>query len=134
MNSHGNFTKTGIDFPLISHQNLLITNEHLIMTRKLTLQQRIFIVSESKDTPFSALIQLFIAKFPGITPPTRKTVFNIKKKFRVHGVVTDRQKDASGAPSTGVTFENTVAIVGSVADHPRLSTRRRSANLGIQNR
>ena len=34
-------------------------------------------------------------------------------------------------PSTGVTFENTVAIVGSVADHPRLSTRRRSANLGI---
>ena len=38
MNSHGNFTKTGIDFPLKSHQNLLITNEHLIMTRKLTLQ------------------------------------------------------------------------------------------------
>ena len=63
MNSHGNFTKTGIDFPLISHQNLLITNEHLIMTRKLTLQQRVFIVSESKDTPSSALIQLFIAKF-----------------------------------------------------------------------
>ena len=76
MNFHGNFTKTGIDFPLKSHQHLLITNEHLIMTRKLTLQQRIFIVSESKDTPFAALIQLFIAKFPGITPPTRKAVYS----------------------------------------------------------
>ena len=126
MNSHGNFTISGIDFPLKSRQNLLI-----IMPRKLTLQQRIFIVSESKDTPFAALIQLFIAKFPGITPPTRKAVYNLVKKFKEHVVVTDRQKDASGGPSTGVTFENTVAIVGSVADHPRQSTRRRSANLGI---
>ena len=115
MNSHGNFTISGIDFPLKSRQNLLIINDHLIMPRKLTLQQRIFIVSESKDTPFAALIQLFIAKFPGITPPTRKAVYNLKKKFKEHGVVTDRQKDASGGPSTGVTFENTVAIVGSVA-------------------
>ena len=40
MNSHGNFTKSGIDFPLKSRQNLLITNEHLIMPRKHTLQQR----------------------------------------------------------------------------------------------
>ena len=40
MNSHGNLTKTGIDFPLKSRQNLLITNEHLIMPRKHTLQQR----------------------------------------------------------------------------------------------
>ena len=47
------------------------------MPRKLTLQQRIFIVSESKDTPLRmALIQLFIAKFPGITPPTRKAVYS----------------------------------------------------------
>ena len=76
MNSHGNFTKSGIDFPLKSRQNLLIINDHLIMPRKLTLQQRIFIVSESKDTPFAALIQLFIAKFPGITPPTRKAVYS----------------------------------------------------------
>ena len=75
MNSHGNFTKSGIDFPLKSRQNLLIINNHLIMPRKLTLQQRIFIVSESKDTPFAALIQLFIAKFPGITPP-REAVYS----------------------------------------------------------
>ena len=87
MNSHGNFTISGIDFPLKSFQNLLIINDHLIMPRKLTLQQRIFIVSESKDTPFAALIQLFIAKFPGITPPTRKAVYNLKKKFKEHGVV-----------------------------------------------
>ena len=66
MNFHGNFTKTGIDFPLKSHQHLLITNEHLIMTRKLTLQQLIFIVSESKDTPFSIKSIKLLANHPAI--------------------------------------------------------------------
>ena len=51
------------------------------MPRQLSLQQRKFIVTEAKNTSFADLIQLFIAKFPGTTPPTRKAVFNLKKKF-----------------------------------------------------
>lgn len=98
---------------------------------QLTEQQRIFLINETKNTSYAALMQLFVAKFPGTPPPTPKAIYNLKKKFTEYGVVTNRQKNGSGAPATGATFENTVAVLGSVADDPKLSTRKRAANLDI---
>ena len=76
-NSHVEFMKAGENFPFKSRQkNVLIINDHLTMPRQLSLQQRIFIITEAKNTTFADLIQLFIAKFPGTTPPTRKAVYS----------------------------------------------------------
>ena len=46
-------------------------------------------------------------------------------------VPTDRRSSNPGRPVTSRTFENTVAILGSVTEDPNLSTRRRAADLDI---
>ena len=42
-------------------------------------------------------------------------------------MLTDRRSSNPGRPVTSWTFENTVAILGSVTEDPNLSTRRRAA-------
>ena len=46
-------------------------------------------------------------------------------------MLTDRRSSNPGRPVTIRTFENTVAILGSVMEDPNLSTRRRAAALNI---
>ena len=102
------------------------------MARQLTLAQRIFCCKEiHKGTPYNNIVQLWMIQYPADAPPSRKCLYKLKKKFDEHGTVQNRHRDGSGRPKSGVNVEHALMVFESVADHPKLGTRRRSAMLDI---
>ena len=102
------------------------------MPRAIPGDQTLFLLRERhRGTPYADASRLFQARFPGFTVPARQTYRKIEKKVEQHFVLTDRRSSNPGRPVTTRTFENTVAILGSVMEDPNLSTRRRAAALDI---
>ena len=98
----------------------------LIMPRAIPGDQTLFLLRERhRGTPYA------YARFPGFTVPSLQTYRRIEKKVEQHFVLTNRRSSNPGRPVTSRTFENTVAILGSVTEDPNLSTRRRAAALDI---
>ena len=94
------------------------------MPRAIPGDQTLFLLRERhRGTPYADASRLFQARFPGFTVPFRQTYRRIEKKVEQHFVLADRRSSR--------TFENTVAILGSVTEDPNLSTQRRTAALDI---
>ena len=102
------------------------------MTRRLTVQQRIFCFLEiSKGTAYSTIQQLWRARYPADPLPSYRTLYDLKHKLIDHGTAHNRQRDGSGAPRTGLSLENALATLESITNDPTISIRRRSAMIGI---
>ena len=76
-------------------------------------------------------MQLLAARYPADPPPVYSTLYRLKKKFKEHATVANWQRDSSGAPQTGDSFENPLRVWESVLEYPKISMRRRAAMLDL---
>lgn len=101
------------------------------MNRKLTAEQRVFVVERwwyhHKKT--ALVVDDFMARFPNVPPPSRQAMRNLCIRFHAHGYVQDSPR--SGRPRTTRTPDNMDLVAESCVHEPHTSTRRRSAELGI---
>lgn len=101
------------------------------MNRKLTTQQRVFVLQCWWKTNKNSdeVVKLFVEKFPQTPAPSRQAIYNLNKRFETTGSVHDLPR--SGRPNTAACDENVTAIAESVIQSPKKSVRKRSAEFDI---
>jgi hypothetical protein len=106
----------------------------LIMNRKLTLEQRVFLLKNwwKFDRDYTDVIAAFEQQFPGAQPPIRQAIYKLNKKFEQTGSVNDLPR--SGRPRSVRTLENMEIIAETFVKSPKKSARKASNELDISDR
>lgn len=101
------------------------------MNRKLTKEQRIFILQEWWTSRKSYLIvdEAFQRKLPNEKPPSRQAIYQVAKKFQETGAVEDASR--SERLVSAWTDENADLVLNKLTHDPRISQRRASNELDI---
>ncbi len=91
--------------------------------------QQVFILEHYfRMESYARLQEVFQERFPNVDPPTKSVISGLVAKCRLTGSCADRSRALS---STVVTVDNIERVKQSVAENPRLSTRKRAAALNI---
>ncbi|KAF2361849.1 Protein of unknown function DUF4817 [Trinorchestia longiramus] len=97
---------------------------------QLTKDQRIFIVSEFKETKSCEQVRRASdEKFPERNSPNKKTVYRTVRTFYEHGSIVNRNKGNSKRRITQITEDDIAIVRQLITGNPRTSVRRNESGL-----
>ncbi len=102
------------------------------MPRKLSLQERIFVVKTYWKTGNAQEVIRQWSNTYETSPPARAAIYDLRDKFDALGTVADAPR--SGRPAKVVNEENEMLVAQAIAGSPRKSARRCSIELNINRR
>ena len=99
---------------------------------RLTPDQRLLVYDlKVQKISYMNIALRFSAQFPGVPAPSRRAIFNVRKKMMEHKTLLDRNKGNSGPRRTTRSDDNILRVYESALDDSKLSLRKNSAKLGV---